>query len=432
MDIATNAVLAAMLLEVGAAVKPLGLPLETPLDPSKVVQFVVLPQFNRFETWLEPLLVYEGGYGFTYGRGFINTFYSPHTYGRLQDPRGMDRFAGKVRYTEAQCLAKFKETLRALGHTNLAFLDQPPRVERPVEFEGKVIPRYVFGWPDPRMKERSWNKAVSAEVNAEELRVESFTLFWRDFDRKPWPVTLGQTNPPPPAKPRPEVVRPDLEVKDVSEVYARAFIRAILPAVEEFGRKFGPPLDHPVTEADLIMGQSSVQLYDGRRPRRVWASLRLKSGYQVNYCAGRVMGVHTQDKYSAEDGWNLDRLRDTEEYRGPTRFTQEQVVEKVRRLVVDRLGYPEKPLFLDTQPLFSYKAGDATTNSLRRYVFAWKRPETPEQERERMSRRIVPELSVLAEVDAVSGVIKALSLMHPSLDQPDPKIDVPMNPPEKP
>jgi len=408
MDIATNAVLAAMLLEVGAAVKPLELPLETPLDPAKVDYFLVQPEFDRSETWLSAVLVYAGGYRFTYGRGFIDTFNTPNTYSRLQDPRGMDRFAGHVRYTEAQCLAKFRDTLRALGHTNLAILDKPLKVQGPVKFEGKVIPRYVFEWPDPRAQRPDW-LVVSAEVNAEELRVECFNLFWSDFYRKAWPVTLGQTNPAPaPTKP-PKVVRTELEVRDVSREYAMAFIRGVLPAVEEFGRKFGPPLDRPVSEADIVMGESSVKMYNGRKPARVWASLRLKCGYEVNYCAGRVMAVRTQDRYSVEGGWDDERLRETEEYRGPSRFTREQVVEKVRRMVVDRLGLPEKPLFLDTQPSFYYAPGEGVTNGLRRYVFAWQRPETPEEEAERLSRRIEAETSVLAEVDAVSGVIKVLS-----------------------
>jgi len=289
----------------------------------------------------------------------------------------------------------------------------------------------VFEWSDPKSPRPDWTVA-SAEVNAEELRVECFDLFWRGLDRKPWPVTLGQTNPPPPPKRPPKVARTDLEVKDVSQEYALAFIRAILPAVEDFGRKFGPPLDGPLTEADIVMGESSVQMYGGRNPKRVWASLRLKSGYQADYCAGRVMAVHTQDIYSVEGGWDDEELRETEEYRGPTRLTREQVVDKVRRLVVDRLGLPEKPLFLDTQPSFYYAPGEGATNGLRRYVFAWQRPETREQEAERHSQRMAQEISVLAEVDAVSGVIKALSLMHPSLDRPDPKIDVPMNPSGKP
>jgi len=130
MEIVTNAVLAAMLLEVTAAVKPLDLPFETPLDPSRVTRFHVWPEFRRSETRLHGVLFYQGGYRFTFGYGIIDSFNTPKTYTRIQDPSEMDRFAGRVRYTEAQCLAKFKETMRALGHTNLAILDRPPRVEK--------------------------------------------------------------------------------------------------------------------------------------------------------------------------------------------------------------------------------------------------------------------------------------------------------------
>jgi hypothetical protein len=58
--------------------------------------------------------------------------------------------------------------------------------------------------------------------------------------------------------------------------------------------------------------------------------------------------------------------------------------------------------------------------------------ETEKERDERISRQIVADISVISEVDAVSGVIKLLSLMHRSLYRPEPKIDVPINPPSQP
>ena len=95
----------------------------------------------------------------------------------------------------------------------------------------------------------------------------------------------------------------------MSREYAMALIRAILPEIEEFGRKFGSPLAGPVRETDIVMGESRVQMLGGR----VWASVRLRCGYQVDYWAGRVMTVHTPDIYSIDGAWKEEELRDTEE-----------------------------------------------------------------------------------------------------------------------
>src|SRR5439155_26058390 len=166
-----------------------------------------------------------------------------------------------------------------LGHTNLVMIESTPTVEGPIKFEGKVIPRYIFAWSEPKERLPKWMKVVRAEVNAEQLKVEYFHLMAQDFQRKPWPITFGQTNPPPPPKALPKVVRTELEVKDVSREYAMALIRHILPEIEEFGRKFGPPLAGPVRETDIVMGESGLRMEHGR----ICVSMRLKSGYQVAY-----------------------------------------------------------------------------------------------------------------------------------------------------
>ena len=74
MDIATNAVLAAVLLDISAAVKPLGLSLGTPLESSKVKCFRVFPEYAGSDVWLRSALRYEGGYWFRYGWGIIDGF----------------------------------------------------------------------------------------------------------------------------------------------------------------------------------------------------------------------------------------------------------------------------------------------------------------------------------------------------------------------
>jgi len=95
---------------------------------------------------------------------------------------------------------------------------------------------------------------------------------------------------------------------------------------------------------------------------------------------------------------------------------------------VERLGFPEHELFLDTPAHFSSWPNPDYTNGVRRFEFRWQKPETPEEQAQRERDSIFPEISIAAEVDAVSGNIKALNFPHRWFERPDPKIDVPMHP----
>ena len=128
MDIATNAVLAAALLDISTTVKPLGVPLETPLQSSNVMYFHTGPDSIGSDSLAWVVIYKEAGrgvYRFNHDWGILAVMQTPDAMTGLQDPLELDRLVGEVRYTEAQCLAKFKETLRALGHTNLALLEKP-------------------------------------------------------------------------------------------------------------------------------------------------------------------------------------------------------------------------------------------------------------------------------------------------------------------
>ncbi|MCL4179247.1 MAG: hypothetical protein KJ072_16080 [Verrucomicrobia bacterium] len=422
MDIATNAVFAAILLDIAAAVNPLELPLGVPLDPAKVRYFHVGPDSAGSDR-LSSVLFYEGGYKFWHAWGIMHGFETTNAYTTLQDPRQIYRLVGKVYYSEAECLAKFKSTMGALGHTNLSILDHPPRVRGPIDLEGKVVPRYIFEWPDPQGRLQDWMSVVRVEVNATTLRIEFLELLAEDFKREGLPLTYGKTDPLAPPTPAPKVVRTELEVADVSRDYAMALIRHILPQIEEFGRKFGPPLNLPMREADIVMGESKVCLQNGR----ILASLRHPSGYQVIYYKGRIATVNTEDVYSNHGSWEEHGRLDIEENRDPMRFTREQATEKVRRLLVDRFGLPEKPLYLDTKPQFYYAPRLDAAKGVRRYVFCWSKPETKEERENRLIQNRMADISILAEVDAVSGTIKLLSFMHPSLNRPEPVLEVPVN-----
>lgn len=155
-------------------------------------------------------------------------------------------------------------------------------------------------------------------------------------------------------------------------------------------------------------------------------TLRLKSGYLILFTAGHVWAVHASDDYHSSPWWK-EEVRLSKEYLEPIRLTEEHAIQKVRRLLIGRLGLDEKALFLDTDPVFSLKPNTSATNGIRRYVFQWQRPESEEQRQERTRKKILPEASISAEVDAVSGDVKALNFFHRSLERPDPKIDIPIH-----
>jgi hypothetical protein len=64
----------------------------------------------------------------------------------------------------------------------------------------------------------------------------------------------------------------------------------------------------------------------------------------------------------------------------------------------------------------------AQTNSLRRYVVVWERPETEEERERRIYRSWPRETSVWDEVDAVSGELKSFVAGGAALTMPDPPL----------
>jgi hypothetical protein len=94
-----------------------------------------------------------------------------------------------------------------------------------------------------------------------------------------------------------------------------------------------------------------------------------------------------------------------------------ELADKVRRIALDRLHLPEHELFLDTPPIFTLIANPAATNGIRRFAFHWQKPTTGVEN----PGQNPPEISISAEVDAVSGDIKALNFLHKWFRRPDPE-----------
>lgn len=419
MEIATNAVLLAVLMQASDVVKKLELPLTTPLEATNVQVFRLSAYPAPEDSCnLSSYIVYAGGYEFWHDHGCINSFSTPDSY--LRDPGGRaSRLSGEVRFSEAECLAKAKEAIWRLGYTNVPLLNTQPHVTPPIVRRGKTIPRYFFDWIPPLEEgEVQALPVVRVEVNASQLAIEKLSLMSSEFWREAWPVTFGQTNVPS-RKPPKETKRTELQLEGVTQQYAMGCIRAVLPEISAFCSKLGMSLPTPIQETDIVMGESTVALRQGRP----MVLLGLKTGHEVVFSKGHVWGVQTRDT-SFRSPWRIEGFRETQEYRGPIKLSKQEVAKIAHKLLVDQLGLPEKLLFLDTDPVFHLVPNPKATKGARRYYFSWQRPETAEELKQREEWGIKPELSVSAEVDAVSGEIKVLRFWHKSLEKPDPKIEL--------
>jgi hypothetical protein len=418
MDIATNAVLLAVLMQVSDVVKKLELPLATPLEATNVQVFrVAVYPGPEDSTTLSCYLDYSG-HEFWHSHGRIGGFCTPASY--LRDPGGRaSRLFGEVHFSEAECLAKARGVIAKLGYTNVSLLDSPPKITPPIVWRGKTIPRYFFEWIRPLEEgEVQTFPSVTVEVNASRLAIEKLDLADTAFWREEWPVTFGQTNVSlleMPAQPK----RNELELEGVTKQYAMACIRAVLPEINAFCSKLGMLLPSPIREADIDMGESLVAMRTGRP----MVHLVLKTGHQIVYYKGHVWGVQTRDT-SFGKPWRLEGFRESEEYLGAIKLSKRDVTKIARKVLVEKLGLPVKPLYLDTEPVFHLVPNHTATKGARRYYFSWQPPETDDERVQRGAWGVNPELSVSVEVDAVSGEIKVLRFWHQSLERPDPKIDL--------
>jgi len=418
MEIATNAVLLAVLMQASDLAKKLEIPLETPLEVTNVQVFrIAVYPAPEDSTALGCYLNYLG-HEFWHSHGRIGGFCTPASY--LRDPGGRaSRLFGEVHFSEAECLAKAKDAIAKLGYTNVSLLDSSPKITPPIVWRGRTIPRYFFEWIRPLEKgEVQALPSVTVEVNASRLAIEKLDLGDRAFWREDWPATFGQTNVPPPETPA-QPKRTELELEGVTKPYAMACIRAVLPEINAFCSKLGMSLPSPIRETDIEMGESLVAMREGRP----MVHLGLKTGHQIVYYKGHVWGVQTRDT-SFGKPWRLGGFRESEEYVCAIKLSKRDVAEIARKLLVEKLGLPAKPLYLDTDPVFHLVPNRTATKGARRYYFSWQPPETDDERVQRGAWGVNPDLSVSVEVDAVSGEIKVLRFWHQSFERPDPKVEI--------
>jgi hypothetical protein len=423
LEIATNTVLADVLASVSDTVKRLEMPLATPLDPGKVKSFQTGPVLAAVPSSLRSILKYEGGYEFGHQDSIVYELRTPDSYKGPSGPRKLPQ----AHYSPNTCLATFKWALSRLGHRNLAVLDDDPWIWGPLDWSESCPPRWILEWPDRKGATRD-GMVATVEVDADTLAIKHYWLSVVHFGREPWPTTLTHSCPSSASRPRARSAPdwPELGVQDMDHAYAVALIQAVVPEARDFCRRIGPPFPAQLTEDDLVLPESKASVQSGR----VWLSLRLRSGFTVHYHQGHVCRAEAPDMSDGDHAPEQDGLfRQSQEYRGPVRVGADEAVAMVLDVALRRLGLPEKPLWLDTVPVFQRTVNADSTNGLRRYIMWWKRPETKEDWDKRMRLGLHPDTSVWGEVDAVSGELKEFSVHCTALERPDPEVQVPLRSP---
>src|SRR5260370_13401093 len=114
MEIATNAVLAALLAQMSSFVKDAGVPLAPPIEPSKVQVFGWYVGWGREGEELRAYVRYEGGYEFRHNKGCINSFDTRNAYMEIQNPGDLDRLLGEAKFNKTECLARARDVIRRL------------------------------------------------------------------------------------------------------------------------------------------------------------------------------------------------------------------------------------------------------------------------------------------------------------------------------
>jgi hypothetical protein len=409
MEIATNAVLAAFLIQISGFVKTLDLPIQTPLNSSNVAAFRVGTTWENSAPVLNMYLAYRPAYEFRHTHGIIHDFNTADAYCVQQDPDDLRKLLGEAKHTKSECVERARVVIKRLGYTNLTFLARDPIVTSPQFTEaGRRIPRYVIKWKRYAPQFLMDMYDAEAEVDAADLSIKYLALSSPEFWKEPWPVTFGTTNVyhyPNPLTPE----RADLAVTGMSRDEAVAFVRRVLPRINEFCKKLTLPMPTRVEEGDIVLGASEVRMERGKP----LAQLRLRNGYLVAYHAGHVAAVQAPDIFKNRPGY-WDGGRDTPEYKGPTSLTKAEAVKVVRGFLVGRLGLAAEPLSLNAEPLFTMQPDPEIKKGIRRYMFFWAHPAGA------TLQDSIPNATVGAEIDAVTGAIKSLTFTDAFFQAPEP------------
>lgn len=400
----SNAVLVAILPHVSDFAKRLDLPVVQPVTVAHVRRFGCSPRSDH----IGGRVVLTNGYEFSFDRGRVALYRSPHSYFSLQNPDRIPEFYGPVKINQKQAVQIAHEAIKKLGYTDtLLHADRAGEVTEPIKIGKNVVPRYRFRWLKPgESSNSSPGTSIDLEVDASTGQIQMMSLLntntWR-------PDPKVGVQPPVIGKGPQTTYRGGRKINPVSQAYSNAFLVALLPQLSDFAKKAGFAISVPITTNHVDLPKFICGLVEGHP----FAQVYLKTGDCFTYRHGHVVGIYARDVFQrpdAKENWPEDFL-------GKVNLDSNEATALVRR-TIRQLGYSEKILHMDEKPdiAMPMKLG---TNYFARYFLNWRDSE------QRVNW-------VWAEVDATSKTVKGLYIndyVFTNLWRDPPKVDVPMEQP---
>jgi hypothetical protein len=395
----SNAVLVAILPHFTDVAQKLNISVHTPITPAQVRHFYCDPRADEVGGYV----VLTNGYQFWFQKGDVNMFETTYCYFTLQNPDWIHYFRGTLRMNQKEAVAMARNAVHKLGHTEKIF-DDEPQVSLAPKDEGKyMIPQYRIEWLKPGVTNPIFNVAAEVVVNGDLKRIERFAFidkqFWRpnpEFGVKP------ELMPPPP----PQYIG-GRRMTPVSATYSNAFLRAALPQFTDFARRLGLPVNLPLQPMQFT--NVNIGLLDGDTHLQII----LSNGYRFNYRKGYVSDFYAPDCYFTYE-WEDNGSMKNEDFNGPLDVPQNELI-RLAREAVHKLGYSEKILHMESEPLLIGGPDEKATYGCTRYLYAWDVKNVGTG---------IPKVSVCVEVDAKIKTVKSIFLDNTNLWREPPKMDL--------
>lgn len=396
----SNAVLVAILPHVSDFAKRLDLPVVQPVTVAHVRRFGCSPRSDH----IGGRVVLTNGYEFSFDRGRVALYRSPHSYFSLQNPDRIPEFYGPVKINQKQAVQIAHEAIKKLGYTDtLLHADRAGEVTEPIKIGKNVVPRYRFRWLKPgESSNSSPGTSIDLEVDASTGQIQMMSLLntntWR-------PDPKVGVQPPVIGKGPQTTYRGGRKINPVSQAYSNAFLVALLPQLSDFAKKAGFEVKLPITTNDVDMRRYDCGLVEGDPS----VFLYLKTGERFVYSSGQVISFEAADAVRLPE----NNQKPSKQFYGRVNMTTNEAVSLARRTVT-QLGYSIKLLGLDKPPDVAAPRKEGT-NIFARYFLNWRDAEWTQY-------------LAVAEVDATTRKLKALYIndrANTNLWRAPPKVNVP-------
>jgi hypothetical protein len=317
----------------------LRLPVPYPLTRGDIVDYGMTP-FQRKDTVADTVFIEtRQGFHFSFFLGVVRSFSWPDSYRLMQGTHGLSNLFGEVKISREQAIQSARDTLKKLGiPPEDLFADQEPRVEVPT-WGTNTIARYIIKWRDPRGGDNGPDD-VTAEINAETGRVESFTFS---------PVNGLQKSAPKVAviPPRGHGMFDSMIPPSMNPDYAWKLIPIMFKAIDEYAQRLSLPIPRPLTTNNV----AKIEAYNnGGWPHcEVW----LTNGSRFIYRHCMVNGYFAPDNFFDSD----DRKIHIRDFEGKWNLTTNQAISVIRS-AISKLKYPTNHIHMNFAPMVQTAAED--------------------------------------------------------------------------